>query len=105
MAGQASAFLQSIFFSFMLDVKTTDKDGILLPEDQLLLKEQDRSWWTFFVFIIISTVALILAIFVREDLRRLTFSQDGDSNADVYRRLDGESLKVVPEGGPKKSDI
>ena len=37
LAGQASAFIQSLFFAFTLDVNPTSKDGTLIPEDELLV--------------------------------------------------------------------
>ena len=39
LAGQFSAFLQSLLFAFSLDVKTTEKDGNPVPADELLIRQ------------------------------------------------------------------
>lgn len=74
LAGQASAFMQSVLYAFSLDVKTTYSDGSYVPDDVLLAKQQDRSWWTFFMMIIISSISVIASLFIKEDLKRLNHS-------------------------------
>lgn len=75
LAGQLSAFVQSLAFSFCIDVLTTDKDGVPLPDDVLLQKRQDRVWWTLFIMIGITAIALIINLFIKEDLRRLNYDK------------------------------
>ena len=38
LAGQASAFVQSLLYAFSLDVKTTSRDGSAVPADELLVR-------------------------------------------------------------------
>jgi len=60
-------------------VKTTDAEGVPVPEDVLLVKQQDRVWWTIFIMIGITAIALLLSFFIKEDLRRLTYGKDEQS--------------------------
>lgn len=79
LAGQASAFIQSLLYAFSMDVKTTDKDGVPVPDDILLHRQQDRVWWTIFIMIGVTVVSLLLAVFIKEDLRRLRYGQNTNS--------------------------
>ena len=78
--GQASGFLQSIFFAFTLDVKRVNDDGTPRPEADILLNRQNRVWWTFFAMICVASVSFFVSLFIKEDLKRMNFGKDQNVN-------------------------
>ena len=90
-----------MLYTFCIDVLTTDKDGVPYPDDVLLRKRQDRVWWTFFIMIGITTIALLINLFIKEDLRRLNYDK-GESvssrdNSPV-KSPDGKTQTLLDKG-------
>lgn len=100
LAGQASAFVQSLLYAFSLNVMTTERDGTPVPEDELLIRQQDRVWWTIFIMIMVTAVALLMSIFIKEDLRRLSY---GKTNGQTTSSSEEESEKE--DGSDRKSVV
>ena len=75
LTAQLSAFIQSIIFAFVIDVPVTTSDGVEIPYDDWLRKTQDHCWWSFFGYGFISTICLVIVLFIKEDLRRLNFGK------------------------------
>ena len=93
LTGQACAFFQSLGFAFLLDVKLEERDGTVIPADELNLMQRNRVWWTLFVMCIVASVATLLSIFITEDLKRLNFGKKKEDAAeeDNYKRLDSKT--------------
>ena len=74
LAGQFSAFIQSLMYAYMLNIPETYKDGTEIPKDLYLEMQKDAVWWAFSIMVLITIIAFIMAMFVKEDLRRLRYS-------------------------------
>jgi len=59
----------------MLDVKSDYDDGTKIPEEVLILMQQDRVWWTLFAMIMVTCIAFCLSLFIKEDLKRLRYKK------------------------------
>jgi predicted membrane channel-forming protein YqfA (hemolysin III family) len=61
-------------YAYILDIEKTYEDGTEIPEYLYIKMQQNAAWWSFSIMVIITVVSFVLAIFIKEDLRRLRFS-------------------------------
>ena len=86
----------------------TTSDGVEIPYDEWLRKTQDHCWWSFFGYGFISTICLVIVLFIKEDLRRLNFGKQNnnsdDAGVEMKDLVDGPLSDEKVEDGYKRLD-